>query len=540
MIPGARWNPLKDFAFPVLTVRRDSLDCAPLGGLGRVSIPLGSYAFNHQLREDNMHGSRLIAPGLLIGLLCMPALAPAATQRALSFTRVPAESVVTNSFASLPATTLVDSPADAADASQLYGSYVGDANDDALYSVARDSDGNYYFGGYTGDGAGGRKQLVGKMDSTHNSVCIAAFPLVDPDAPTTHIYDQATVLHVAAARDGNFYAVGTAHDTTSTPGDCNEGTSTPGDCDGFLELISGTDCSVLSTCGGGACTAIIGDVDLDRISGVSAYIDPSDPTLDRAYISGSVGFSSQGVPNTFEVGKLNPNVAEFNILNVSCRVSTSDYLCLWDFMDSDNAEGWSVANTNAPPATGQAFHGGLLRLSAAPVDQKLFLVASLPNGAIPPGGAVNFTDDGPSRFSDARLAANGNILYAGNLNNPDGGNGVFFKILADFSDFTWAQRFADTTNGAGIDGDASDNSYVVGNTAAGHSFVLKLDPTGTLTDGGSFGGSGVDTALGVAWGESNSSATAVGQTTSADFPVTDGSALNGPSDGCILEAGNFM
>jgi hypothetical protein len=399
-------------------------------------------------------------------------------------------------------------------ASQLYGSYVGGPYDDALSGIARDDDGNYYFGGWSWTETGDTLQMAGKRDSQHNTICFSMFPLVDPNDPS-HVYDKASIRRVAAARDGNFYVAGTAHDVNSTPDDF----------DGFVELLSGTDCSVLAT-------AIIGDRQNDSLNGVR-FVQDADPANDRVYLGGTVQTADYG--NTFAVISLR---ADLSLTGVDCSPDEGSrpYLCLWRFEGAVGAASFGVS----PTASGDSWHGGYIDLSSALEDRKLLMVQVAPNGSIPAGAAQYLSTRYSSYAFDTRLSPDGDVLYAGERDDPVpyGLSSLCLKISSDFSTVRWQFWLLDTTPFAGaVDTDEQNNAYCV-TQRMGWGIVEKITPDGTNIDQAVFDGG--FWALGVAWSGFNSSATVVGRSWGNRFPSTDGSTQSGPSDGYLYEAGNFQ
>jgi hypothetical protein len=90
--------------------------------------------------------------------------------------------------------------------------------------------------------------------------------------------------------------------------------------------------------------------------------------------------------------------------------------------------------------------------------------------------------------------------------------------------------------GNGIARDAAGNLYVTGADSSGQAYISQLSGTGTILDYTVFGGTGgSDVGNAVAVRGSDGHVFAVGTTNSSDFPVTDGSTLNGTTDGFLTE-----
>jgi hypothetical protein len=462
-----------------------------------------------EIMNDGVKQVVRICGGVFLVFAFLPRLSAArlALDLKSSVRQIAAWKAVGSSSGTVPVTTRVDAP----NATQLYGSYVGGPSDDLLSGIARDQDDNYYFGGWSGTETGDRLQMAGKRDSQYNPICFSRFPLVDPNDPS-HVYDTASIRRVAVGRDGNFYVAGTAHNASSTPDDF----------DGFVELLSGTDCSVLAT-------AIIGGPGNDSLNSVR-FLEDADPSNDRVYLGGTVQTPDYG--NNFAAISL---PADLSLSGVDCSLSEGShpYLCLWQFDGAVGVASFGVS----PTASGDSWHGGYIDLSSARDDRKFLMVHVAPNGAIQ---AAQYL---PSRYEsfalDTKVAPDGDVLYAGvrAVYGPADSNALCFKTSNDFATVRWESSGLDTWDAGGIDSDEQSNAYCARKGAYGTGVLVKIAPDGTSPDAISF--LGAFSVNGVAWGSFNSSATLVGRSWDG-FSSTDGSTQNGPSDGYLYEAGNFQ
>jgi hypothetical protein len=147
------------------------------------------------------------------------------------------------------------------------------------------------------------------------------------------------------------------------------------------------------------------------------------------------------------------------------------------------------------------------------------MVQVAPNGSIPAGAAQYLSTRYSSYAFDTRLSPDGDVLYAGERDDPVpyGLSSLCLKISSDFSTVRWQFWLLDTTPFAGaVDTDEQNNAYCV-TQRMGWGIVEKITPDGTNID---------QTVVGRSWGNR--------------FPSTDGSTQSGPSDGYLYEAGNFQ
>jgi hypothetical protein len=112
------------------------------------------------------------------------------------------------------------------------------------------------------------------------------------------------------------------------------------------------------------------------------------------------------------------------------------------------------------------------------------------------------------------------------------------KLDSGITTITWFVAPAATAfTGNGIAVDGAGNVYTTGADSSGQAYLAKLSGVdGSTTDYQVFGGSGgSDVGNAVAFRPSDGTVFVVGTTNSSDFPVTDGSTLNGSTDGFLTQ-----
>jgi hypothetical protein len=152
------------------------------------------------------------------------------------------------------------------------------------------------------------------------------------------------------------------------------------------------------------------------------------------------------------------------------------------------------------------------------------------------GGGYRIAATAAGNWSATAVAVNANGVYF-TLNTPIVAAVLSFDpTLANVqNEFDFTDR---TATIAGIALDADGNVFVTGQSRnpATHNLTLqmtKLTSNLHLTRFVRLGGSGDDASLGIAT-TSTGNVVVAGTTDSADFPVTDGTTLNGTSDGFLL------
>ena len=155
------------------------------------------------------------------------------------------------------------------------------------------------------------------------------------------------------------------------------------------------------------------------------------------------------------------------------------------------------------------------------------------------GQAIAF-DGAGAAYVTGRTASTNFPGVSGTLNNA--ASAFVTKIAPDGSSLDFSVYVGGNGTGSDIGNaikvDASGNAFVAGSTTstnfphtsgafqttlkgAGNAFVFKLDPSGTLTFGTYLGGTGTDTALGIALARDGSGDVfVVGRTSSLDFPIS--------------------
>jgi hypothetical protein len=156
-----------------------------------------------------------------------------------------------------------------------------------------------------------------------------------------------------------------------------------------------------------------------------------------------------------------------------------------------------------------------------------------------PIAAAILVDPTTDSANAVALDAAGNSYVAGtvDIGGPTQ-SAVVAKIDSGITTLIWAVTPATTAfTGNGIALDSAGNVYTTGADSSGQAYLAKLSGVdGSTTDYKVFGGSGgSDVGNAVAVRSSDGHVFDVGTTNSANFPVTDGSTLNGTTDGFLTE-----
>jgi len=211
-------------------------------------------------------------------------------------------------------------------------------------------------------GTTGAAAYVAIYDSvTENQVCEAAFVPIDPADPL-HAYDQGHVFGVVFG-NGGFYAVGEAHDTTSTPDNF----------DAFIQRFDGA-CQKADPATG---PVIVGGPDHDAFKGVTV--------------------SAAGVFAAGYIHLLDDD--QFLAERWSADLATNAYAFFYPITGTAGGNHW---NTVASDAAGNAWTLGYLHLTAAATDQRLEENRPAPDGSVTAGQVFFASDSGPSEYTSVK------------------------------------------------------------------------------------------------------------------------------------------
>jgi hypothetical protein len=257
------------------------------------------------------------------------------------------------------------------------------------------------------------------------------------------------------------------------------------------------------------------------------------------YLSGSAGFD---VANGFAIDTAgdatyalvdSPSPGVYDVAAVRLR-PTGTFVFGNDYtLDGFSASGgYAVA---MPPSGTSSIIGGY----AIPIGgiTPEFLLLTVDATGTQTAAYIN-----PSTTTDVIYAvavnSNGNIFVAGtvDLGGPTQ-TAVVEELDPMLTTVLWSTALPGSAYGYGIALDAAGDVISSGADSSGQAFIAKLTGTdGTLTDYIVFGGSGgSDIGRAVAVRPSDGHVFDVGITNSPDFPVTDGSTLNGTTDGFMTE-----
>jgi hypothetical protein len=173
-----------------------------------------------------------------------------------------------------------------------------------------------------------------------------------------------------------------------------------------------------------------------------------------------------------------------------------------------------------------------------------FLMTVDPGGVV---GAANYIPTTTTdQFNGVALDGAGNVYAAGTFDS--GGptqQGAVAKIDPTISTIIWFSPLAGSSSTAltanGVALTAAGDVIATGADSSGQAYLTRLDGSsgstgGTILDYTVFGGTGgSDFGNGVAVRSSDGHVFDVGTTNSSDFPVTDGSTLNGTTDGFLTQ-----
>jgi hypothetical protein len=382
-------------------------------------------------------------------------------------------------------------------ATQVSGTYVtGAAGKATAEGTAVGADGSVYVTGLISDPALSPNQLgyVQKYSSTGSIVYSTVFAVF----PDSDVGSTTEATGIAVDGSGNAYVSGKAHH------------STDGSDNGMT-------------------------LKLDPTGSMATYffyysgMDPADPVSFNGVAVDSAG-------DAVYVGTYSPSATEHDLSAVRLDPTGADVFAF--YYTFTGATG-STANAAAMPASGASTSlGGSITLTGGTPNAALLQVDSAGN---PLAAGVNSSTT-TDTINALALDSAGDFFVAGtvDIGGPTQ-TGVAAEVDPTISNILWFTPLAGTTSASltanGIALDASGHVIVTGADSSGKAYLARLSSTdGTQTDYAVFGGSGgSDVGRAVAVRPSDGHVFVVGTTNSADFPVTDGSTLNGTTDGFLTE-----
>jgi hypothetical protein len=380
------------------------------------------------------------------------------------------------------------------DATQVGGGYVTGVTGSATgEGVAVGADGSVFVVGQLTDPTStdpNPQGYVKKVDSSGNVVyfvSIAAFP--DPGSST-----ELTGIAVDAA--GNAYLSGKAH---------NAGSGS----DVGLALVLNPDAS--------------GFVYSLSVSAGTFPVGTNAVALDAA-------------GDAVYVGLVNPSATESDMLAVRL---TADGTTVYSNAYTFPGGGSNVGNAVAMPGSGASTTVvGWANAPGVTTNQNADILRLSPTGS--PVRAVALGNPTKDSANAVALDAAGNTYIAGTVDIGGPTQSAFaVKINPGITAILWENLALDAgaRTGNGIALAAGGAVIVTGADASGAAYIAKLSgTTGTVQDYTVFGGTGgADVGNAVAVRASDGHVFDVGTTNSPDFPVTDGSTLNGSTDGFLTE-----
>jgi hypothetical protein len=380
------------------------------------------------------------------------------------------------------------------EATNVSGGYVtGAAGSASAEGVAVGADGSVYVTGFLNDATVSPNQLAYVKKVTGGTVAYFTAFAVFPDTDTG---STAEGTAIAVDAGGNAYVSGKAHHSTDNS-----------DNGIYLKL--------------------------DPTGGTAVYF---------FYQPGGGPVSTNGVAidtagDAVYTGMYSPTATEHDLLAVRFTpTGTETYGFYYTFGPGSSSQG----NADAMPGTGASTSiVGAANIPGTTTAQNAF-EAKLDATGTPTAAAV-LTDPTTDTASAIVLDAAGNSYVAGTLDI--GGptqTGLAAEIDPTLATIIWSTPLAGASSASltanGIARDAAGNVYVTGADASGKAYVSQLSGTGTILDYTVFGGTGgSDVGNAIAVRASDGHVFDVGTTNSSDFPVTDGSTLNGTTDGFLTE-----
>ncbi len=462
-----------------------------------------------------------------------------------------------------------------------YATYLGGTGGDVAYAVAVDSTGNAYIAGVTAstdfpsksaeqsDIAGNADAFIVKLDSAGTGLVFSTYlGGTNTDSATGIAIDSAGDSYVA----GNTYS----SDFPTTSGAFQ--TAYGGEGDGFVVKLGATGSTLVYS-------SYIGGTSPDFVQGIA--IDAAG----NAYVTGSTRSSNFPTVNPLQIGNdgcttISNTVSCTSDAFISKISPTGASLVYSTYLGGSQAD---LAQAIAVDASGDAYITGYTFSTDFPT-QNAFQSASAGVADIfitelnPAGSALIFSSyfggSQQDRAFGIALDSTGNIYITGDTQSPDfptsstasqfqyGGSGdaIVCKFGPGGSDVIYSTFLggSDVDQGNAISVDVSGDAFVAGFTQSSNfpvldpvqrvlglygagscgtavcsdAFVTELLPSSQLVYSTFFGGSGVDSAEGLAVGNSGQ-VTVVGGTNSQNLPVIS-VALQGAYAGLGTSSNAFV
>jgi hypothetical protein len=279
-------------------------------------------------------------------------------------------------------------------------------------------------------------------------------------------------------------------------------------------------------------------------NGIYLKLDPTGGTAVYFFVQGSGptggpvstnGVSIDTAGDAVFVGMYSPSATEHDLLAARFTATgTETYGFFYTFGPGSSSQG----NGTAMPGSGTSTTiVGWANVPGTTTAQNADAVKVDATGMPTAGGIL--VDPTTDSANAVALDAAGNSYVAGTLDigGPTQSAAVV-KLDPTLATVIWGVSPATTaTTGNGIALNATGDVIVTGADSGGQAYITKLSGVdGSTSDYTIFGGTGgSDVGQAVAVRASDGHVFDVGTTNSADFPVTDGSTLNGTTDGFKTE-----
>jgi len=357
---------------------------------------------------------------------------------------------------------------------RLYSTRFGGGNDQGA-SIAVDTSGNAYVTGSTQ--STNFPVTDGSTPSGLSDVFVAKLNGIGALVYSTRFGGNDTDFGngIAVDTSGNIYVTG---ETSSTNFPVTDGSTYGGHrSDAFVAKLDGSGTRIYSTHLGGS-----GD---DNGAGIAV------DTSGNAYVTGFTSSTNFPVTNGSTCGCRNGDADAFVTKMDGSGVRV--YSTFLGGSSDDRGRGIAV-DTN-----GNAYVTGSTLSKNFPVT----------DGSMLSGGDAFVT----------KLDRSGRLVYSTYLGGRGDSNG--YDIVVDTSGNAYVTGFTDNTNFPVTDGSTPNGSLDV--------FIAKLNGIGELIYSTRFGGSGENRGYGIAV-DASGNAYVTGDTSSTNFPVTDGSTFGGGTD----------
>jgi hypothetical protein len=383
-------------------------------------------------------------------------------------------------------------------ATNVSGGYVtGAAGSATAEGVAVGADGSVYTTGLLNDATVSPNQLA-YVKKVTSSGTVAYFTLFNV-FPDTDVGSTAEGTHIAVDSTGNAYVSGKAHHSTDSS-----------DNGIYLKL---------DPTGGSA---------------VYFFYQPGPGPVN------TLGVTTDAAGDGVWTGQYSPDPASHFLLIVRFGpTGTETYGFYYTFGVPGEA---GQGNADAGPSSGTTTNVvGWVNVPGTTGSTQNAFEEQVDATGMPLAGAI-LVSPTVDTASAVALDATGNSYVAGtsDIGGPTQ-TGVVAKVDPAISTVIWSTAPAGTTTTAlttnGVALTAAGDVVATGADSSGKAYLTKLTgSSGAQTDYTAFGGSGgADVGNAVAVRLSDGHILVAGTTNSSDFPVTDGSTLNGTTDGFLTE-----